>query len=108
MNRTVTPTPEQDHIPPEGRDLSADAPVGEAAHKARQTLAEVRSAAQDFIQRSAHMMRDGRDRAREAASRTADRTSDYVQAQPLKSLLIAAAAGAAIAVVAGMLTRSRR
>ncbi|MBI5269397.1 MAG: hypothetical protein HY856_06925 [Burkholderiales bacterium] len=58
--------------------------------------------------------RRGVDRAREAGHRVSDsahlardRTLGYVSNEPVKSLLIAVAAGAAVALLAGWLSRSR-
>lgn len=59
------------------------------------------------------LTRRGVDRAREAGHRVSDsahlardRTVGYVQNEPVKSLLFAMAAGAAVALLAGWLTRS--
>ncbi|WP_374674834.1 hypothetical protein [Ideonella sp.] len=59
--------------------------------------------------------RRGVDRAREAGHRVSDsahlardRTLGYVAHEPVKSLLIAVAAGAAVALLAGWLSRSRQ
>jgi len=60
------------------------------------------------------LTRRGIERARQASAdvrqtveRTGDRTVGYITDQPLKSVLIAAATGAALAALIGMLARSR-
>jgi len=60
------------------------------------------------------LTRHGIERARETSNevrtqvaRAGDRTVGYIQDEPVKSVLIAAAAGAAIAALIGLLARSR-
>lgn len=55
--------------------------------------------AQRFARRNLNAASDARARAQKALSRYADNTGDYVANQPIKSVLIAAAAGAAIAAL---------
>jgi len=68
------------------------------------------AAAHDLADRAT----SGIDRAREASdnvrrqlSEVGDRTTDYVQQEPVKALLLAAAAGAAGGLLVGWLARSR-
>ncbi len=74
----------------------------------RFSAADVRQAARDLLGRGAGMVQEGTARAKDAAARTSARTADYVRERPLKSLAIAAAAGALIALLAGMASRRRR
>lgn len=60
------------------------------------------------------LARRGIDKARETSAEVrsqvthaSDRTVDYIRDEPVKSVLIAAAAGASIAAVIGLLSRSR-
>ena len=60
------------------------------------------------------LARNGLDRARELgtnvrdrAAQTGDRTVAYIHEQPVKAVLIAAAAGAALTLLASALTRNR-
>ena len=60
------------------------------------------------------LTRRGMDRARETslqvrdqANRAGDRAVGYIQDEPVKSVLIAVAAGAAVAMLAGWFARSR-
>lgn len=55
----------------------------------------------DAVRRAAHQLREGADRA-------STRTANYVNDEPLKALLMAAAAGAVLAAVLGMVSQSRR
>lgn len=81
-------------------------------------LDRVAEQASAFAQRGADAVRDGAEHLRGSARRAGDRISQraaiasdstlaYVQAQPLKSLLIAAGTGAALMALLGLLTRHR-
>ncbi len=53
-------------------------------------------------------MRESAGQARDVAVRANDLAVSYVQEQPLKAVLIAAATGAALMALAGLLGRSSR
>jgi len=72
-----------------------------AAEHARRSVDEARAGAEALTTQGSEAIRSSAARAREAITHTTDQAAEYVQAQPLKSLLIAAAAGAAIALLAG-------
>ena len=72
-----------------------------AAEYARRSVDEARAGAEEIATQGSEALRSGAQRARAALTHTTDQAAEYVQAQPLKSLLIAAAAGAAIALLAG-------
>lgn len=57
--------------------------------------------AKAFAQRSGTVIR-------EQAQKASDSTVAYIQEQPVKSVLIAAATGAAVTLAIGLLSRSRR
>jgi ElaB/YqjD/DUF883 family membrane-anchored ribosome-binding protein len=76
-----------------------------AAEHARRSLDEARASAEDIAARGSEAIRSGTARARETLAHTTDQAAQYVQAQPLKSLMMAAAAGAAIALLAGAMGR---
>lgn len=78
------------------------------AEHARRSIEEARAGATELAARSSEALRHNAERAREALYRTADQTAQYMQAQPLKSLLMAAAVGAALALLAGAAGRRRR
>lgn len=62
---------------------------------------DARAGAEEIATQGGEAVRSGAERARAALTHTTDQAAEYVQAQPLKSLLIAAAVGAAIALLAG-------
>lgn len=62
--------------------------------------------AEDLAQRSLSAVRERSDRLRERAVTLTDRSLNYVQAEPVKAVLIAAAAGALLMALLG--SRSRR
>lgn len=78
-----------------------------AAGHARRSLEEARAGAEDLVAKGSEAIHQSASRAREVISRTGDRASHYVQAQPLKSLMMAVAAGAAIAMLAGAIGKHR-
>ena len=78
-----------------------------ATEHARRSVEEARAGAEALTAQGSEAIRSGTARAREAVTQTTDQAAEYVQAQPLKSLLIAAAAGAAIALLAGALSKHR-
>ena len=70
------------------------------AYQATRNLADTSlDQAQRFAKRSLDAASDARERAQKTLSRYADSTGDYVANQPMKSMLISAAAGAAIAAL---------
>lgn len=65
------------------------------------------SKSKTLIGHSSGLLRKGTHRARHVASRAADRTVLSVHRRPVKSLLVAGATGAAIALLAGLAIRPR-
>lgn len=61
-----------------------------------------------LAQRGMDAVRDTSQQVRERAVRVSDGTVGYIRDEPVKSVLIAAAAGAALVVLAGLLGNSRR
>jgi ElaB/YqjD/DUF883 family membrane-anchored ribosome-binding protein len=78
-----------------------DTGTGALAEHARRSIDEAQAGVAELAARGNDVLRSSTARAREALSHTTDQTAQYVQAQPLKSLLMAVAAGAAIALLAG-------
>ncbi|MGK2951876.1 MAG: hypothetical protein ACSLEZ_05765 [Thiobacillus sp.] len=76
-----------------------------AVEHARHSVDEVRASAQEIASKGSEALHSTATRAREAVSHTTDQATHYVQEQPLKSLLMAAVAGATIALLAGALSR---
>ncbi|MCA0174742.1 MAG: hypothetical protein LCH73_00380 [Proteobacteria bacterium] len=92
--------------------------AGDAMGRAQEALDSARTRVPEAFSDAAHRMeelaRDGIHRAREfghdvreRAHRAGDSTVTYIRDEPVKSVLIAAAVGAAIATVASLLARSR-
>ena len=60
-----------------------------------------------LAQRGVNAVRDSSQHLRDTAQRATDGTVMYIKDEPLKSMLIAAATGAALMALVGMLSRSR-
>ncbi len=78
-----------------------------AAEHARRSVDEAHESAQAAGENASDTIRAKAARTRQALSQTTDNASHYVQSQPLKSLFMATAVGAAIAMVAGALSKRR-
>ncbi len=63
--------------------------------------------ASHLSQKGLNAMRDGTQHLRDSAQRASDGTLHYVKAEPVKALLIAAATGAALMALIGLMSRSR-
>jgi ElaB/YqjD/DUF883 family membrane-anchored ribosome-binding protein len=74
----------------------------------RQLIDDLARRAQDLAERSINFWADSSHRARQQFQTAADATTRYVSEQPGRSILIAAAAGAAIATAFFMGSRSRK
>jgi ElaB/YqjD/DUF883 family membrane-anchored ribosome-binding protein len=74
----------------------------------RQLIDDLARRAQDLAERSINFWADSSHRARRQFQTAADATTRYVSEQPGRSILIAAAAGAAIATAFFMGSRSRK
>lgn len=75
--------------------------------RAKDSIDDMRSTAQSYIDRGTNAVREGSAKLKDSVSELTDRTATYVHEQPVKSVLMAAAAGAAIAILAGMMTSHR-
>lgn len=75
--------------------------------RVKESAESVRATAQSYIDRGTTAVREGSAKLKDSVSQLTDRTSTYVHEQPVKSVLMAAAAGAAIAILAGMITHNR-
>lgn len=83
--------------------------VGQASHDIR-AIASNESARLgqqllDWLNRNAAMARDAAGSLREEAVAVGDRTQRYVRDEPVKSVMIAAAAGAGLALLCTMMAR---
>ena len=85
-----------------------------AATSADQVLNGLSTQARSLQQDADHLglqgiqaLREGAQQLRERAQRATDGTLHYVNAEPVKALLIAAATGAALMALLGLMSRSR-
>lgn len=67
------------------------------------TAAELSDRAGDYARQGADWVREGGSRVRDQVVRAQDRTTDYVRAEPMRALLIAAATGAILFAVVRLL-----
>lgn len=85
--------------------------LAEALHSGseRVTPALVRAAeqAESIVRHGAEAVREQTAQLRDRAARATDRTVGYIQDEPLKAVLIAAAAGAALMAIANLAMRPR-
>jgi ElaB/YqjD/DUF883 family membrane-anchored ribosome-binding protein len=72
------------------------------------TLSRVAAQIDELTRRGMDRARSATETARDQASRAGDRTVGYIRDEPVKSVLIAAAAGAGIAALFGLLARGQR
>jgi ElaB/YqjD/DUF883 family membrane-anchored ribosome-binding protein len=98
--------------------ISSDPPPQELAAAIQAGLRETRREAAALVdhagetagalaQRGARALRDTSQGLRDSALRAGDSTVLYIKDEPLKAVLIAAATGAALMALVGLLTRSR-
>ena len=83
-----------------------------AAHEALNGLSakanEVREHAESLARRGMDVVRDSSTQLRERAAKASDTTVGYIKDEPVKAMLIAAATGAALMALVGLMSRSRR
>lgn len=79
-----------------------------ASEHMHRSVEEARAGVEELATEGREAVRSGAARARESITHTTDQAAEYVQAQPLKSLLMAAATGAAIGLLAGALGKQHR
>jgi len=81
--------------------------VQDYRHQATPLLRRANDRAIALARRGVDAVRGGSRQLRSAAIRTSDHTLDYVKDEPVKAMLIAAAAGAALVALVGFVTRER-
>ncbi|HEY9097405.1 MAG TPA: hypothetical protein VIN38_00905 [Thiobacillus sp.] len=74
-----------------------------ASEHAKRSIEEARAGAEELAARGNAALRSGTARAQEIIHQTSDQAAHYVQEKPLKALLLAATAGAAIALLANVI-----
>jgi ElaB/YqjD/DUF883 family membrane-anchored ribosome-binding protein len=82
--------------------------VSDLQSKASPMLNRVTSQAETMARQSMDAMRDSTAQMRERALRASDQTVGYIKDEPVKSMLIAAATGAALMALLGMMGRNNR
>lgn len=92
---------------PQAADTSTPASLREVRHEAAALLDQAGQQAGALAQRGARALRDTSLGLRDSALRASDSTALYIKDEPLKAMLIAAATGAALMALVGLLTRSR-
>lgn len=80
----------------------------QAMEKAGETVRDLRYGATDLARKSAQTMSEARAAAQRQLGHYAQATGRYVSEQPVKSALIAAAVGAAVAALVLAMRRNRR
>jgi ElaB/YqjD/DUF883 family membrane-anchored ribosome-binding protein len=85
-----------------------DGRVDSAHDRAAPLLNRLSNQAETAARRSVEAMRDTSAQIRERALKASDSTVGYIKDEPLKAMLIAAAAGAALMALLGLIGRSRR
>lgn len=81
--------------------------VHEAGDHAAPVISRLASQAEALTRKTVDAVRDGSKRARLQATNAANSTVGYIKEEPVKSVLIAAAAGAALFAIARFVTRNR-
>jgi ElaB/YqjD/DUF883 family membrane-anchored ribosome-binding protein len=82
--------------------------VEDARRHAAPLLNRLSTQAEMAARRSAAAVREASAQLREKATHASDSTVEYVRQEPVKAMLIAAATGAALMALIGLLARSRR
>ena len=82
--------------------------VEDARSRAAPLLNRLTTQAEMAARRSADVVRDTSAQLREKAMQASDTTVGYIRNEPVKSMLIAAATGAALMALVSLLSRSRR
>jgi ElaB/YqjD/DUF883 family membrane-anchored ribosome-binding protein len=118
-----TPTPAQvgaaatksiDHALGATRQVANDAidGLGDAVHQLRDdsvpTIDRLGDRAQALARQGLEVVRDQTQHLKERAQRTSDDTVGYIRDEPVKAVLIAAATGAVLMALAGLLMRTQR
>lgn len=96
-------------------DHAAQVAHDQLTEKAHQAVSTAKPAMERLAKDAESMARRGLDTARdtsrqlrESAARVSSNTVRYIQDEPVKAMLFAAAAGAALAAAIGLLNRSRQ
>lgn len=86
---------------------SASGAVDEVRHQAAPLFSNVSEQAGALAQRGVDAVKEGTQQWREKAQNASDTTVGYISQDPIKAMLIAAATGAALMALVGVMSRSR-
>ncbi len=82
----------------------------DAAHQAlddlSQSARQLQADAGHLSQRGLDALRDSTQKLRDSAQRASERTAGYIQHDPVKAMLLAAATGAALMALVGLMSRT--
>lgn len=81
--------------------------VHDAHDKGAPKLVRMAEQAETLVRRGSDALRESSHQVREKAALASDRTIAYIKEEPVKSVLIAAAVGAAMLALVNMVSRSR-
>ena len=81
--------------------------VSEVRSHVAPVIGRVAGEAEELAQRGIGAVRDGSGKLRDSAARASDRTIAYIRDEPVKAVLVAAAAGAALVTLASLFGRAR-
>jgi ElaB/YqjD/DUF883 family membrane-anchored ribosome-binding protein len=82
------------------------ASLDNARHETGAALRQLVSDSEALAHRGMESVRDGADHLRQSSLHARDATSEYIQHEPMKSVLIAAAAGAALMALVALFSRN--
>jgi ElaB/YqjD/DUF883 family membrane-anchored ribosome-binding protein len=85
---------------------SANTLAEHAAHSADHALNSSKRVATDMINDLSHSVRDTSQHLQDSALRASHNTVKFIKDEPVKSILIAAATGAALMALVGLMSRS--
>lgn len=86
----------------------SDAVADDAHAAASQTLQRALERTQQLCRHTLDAARDGSQHLRRKVERATDASAEYIRDEPIKSVLMAAAAGAALVALGSLFARSRR
>jgi len=81
--------------------------IDQAAHSADAAIQSTQRMANQAVEGVSHSLQTAGKQVRAGASQVSDRTVTYIRDEPVKSMMIAAATGAALVALASLFSRPR-
>ena len=81
--------------------------IDQAAHSADAAIQSTQRMANQAVEGVSHSLQTAGKQVRNSAHQVSDRTVTYIRDEPVKSMLIAAATGAALVALASLFSRPR-